>query len=485
MRVIVYALGKIYEREKAQIDWSQIIALADKTEHRETGGNGLPVISPDLLCGMEYDYIAIFSNQYYEEIRMELVGEYSVPYNKIIPWTEIVKGERKSAWQAVKLYQTFLADKSCKKILDVGMSVLSDYFLTKEQFLSGEDVVLDGIRGGRAITNDCLYDAVFEEWGECRGAYNAVLAGTDWQEISAGLDAAAKGKITARYLVFHTGYLRQGASVRDELDGILRKYGQVSCISNLWGILWIVDTCDVQEGDFGDSICIYSVVHKKYNVLSDKLYAALCVGGFQREGGLTEQAGENIAYLNPKINECTALYWIWKNANEDYVGLSHYRRFFYNNEIRSADNYLDKRHALEILKEKGYDIILTKVSPMEDMTVYEQIYHSIDHEVCEKGHDAVRRGIERRQPEYLQAFDEVMSGHNAFLCNMFVARREILDRYCEWLFSFLIEAAEETDVKGCDGYSCRVIGFFAERMWTVWLRKNKLKVKELPYVLVK
>lgn len=78
-----------------------------------------------------------------------------------------------------------------------------------------------------------------------------------------------------------------------------------------------------------------------------------------------------------------------------------------------------------------------------------------------------------------------MNGHSAFLCNMFVTRREILNRYCEWLFSFLIEAAEAIDVEGYDSYSQRVIGFFAERMWTVWLRKNKLKIKELPYVVVK
>ena len=97
----------------------------------------------------------------------------------------------------------------------------------------------------------------------------------------------------------------------------------------------------------------------------------------------------------------------------------------------------------------------------------------------------MRKGIEKHQPEYLQIFDDVMNGHSAFLCNMFVTRREILNRYCEWLFSFLIEAAEAIDVEGYDSYSQRVIGFFAERMWTVWLRKNKLKIKELPYVVVK
>ena len=78
-----------------------------------------------------------------------------------------------------------------------------------------------------------------------------------------------------------------------------------------------------------------------------------------------------------------------------------------------------------------------------------------------------------------------MDGYAIFNCNIFVTKREILDRYCEWLFSFLIEAAEEIDVEGYDSYSQRVIGFFAERMWTVWLRKNRLRIKELPYVIIR
>ena len=83
----------------------------------------------------------------------------------------------------------------------------------------------------------------------------------------------------------------------------------------------------------------------------------------------------------------------------------------------------------------------------------------------------------------MEAFDAVMESHNFYKCNMFVTKREILNAYCEWLFSFLIEAAERIDVSTYDNYSKRVIGFFAERMLTVWLYKNPLKIKELPIAL--
>lgn len=57
---------------------------------------------------------------------------------------------------------------------------------------------------------------------------------------------------------------------------------------------------------------IYVVTHKRYNVRSDNLYYPLCVGEYRQESFLSEHDGENIVYLNKKINECTALYWIWK-----------------------------------------------------------------------------------------------------------------------------------------------------------------------------
>ena len=74
-----------------------------------------------------------------------------------------------------------------------------------------------------------------------------------------------------------------------------------------------------------------------------------------------------------------------------------------------------------------------------------------------------------------------MHGREMYPCNMFVTRWEIFDAYCTWLFSFLIPAAEEADVSRFDDYSKRIIGFFAERMLTVWLVKHpELRIKTLP-----
>ena len=104
--------------------------------------------------------------------------------------------------------------------------------------------------------------------------------------------------------------------------------------------------------------------------------------------------------------------------------------------------------------------------------------------VYEKGFAIVEEALRRHQPDYHERFLEVLDGHLMYICNMFVTRKEIFDEYCTWLFSFLIEAAEQMDVSEYNAYSKRVIGFFAERMLTVWLTRQPLKIKELPYVLL-
>lgn len=480
MKAIIYAMGRIFNRYQEKIDWSHVVAIADKEPKGVKEFEGVPVITAQELAFWEYDYIAIFSDAFFEEIKSELTGEYFISPDRIVSWRDLLADRVGSEPRASRFFRMYIEEYGYKKILDYGMSALPDCYLRKEDFLSGDDTVLDGVVSPSAKQNMCLYDRVYEAENIRAGdTYDAVLV-WDMDQLTDSFWNSIHGHI--KHVLLYTPYLIDGRYHREQTKTTLQRYGEVICLAMPEGLYWRIDLEPRKPAANLEDITIFVVTHKEYNLCHDLLYHPLCVGGYHKDGFLTEQSGENIAYLNPKINECTALYWIWKNTSAQYVGLNHYRRYFYKDRIISRDNYLDIERASEILR--NYDIILAEPDPM-DIFVLDQIRSTTDQELCAKGHRILRDEIKRKQPKYLEAFDDVLNGHCVFLCNMFVTRREILDRYCEWLFSFLIDAANKLDVASYDSYSQRMMGFFAERMMTVWLRRQRLKIKELPRVMAK
>lgn len=476
MKIIVYALGRFFARYIDKIDWRYVIALADIEQKQIECDRNIPVITTNDICSMEYDFIAVFSSKLFEKIKAQLAGMYFIPSEKIVPWTEVLKDNEDISAYALLAYGVFFREKKIRRILDLGMKYLSKMLLTKEELLPWKDGILDGIEDGTFKYNETLYDRIYRDCFECKEIYDAILL---WEDSLCKSGVLRWSCEKARYLLLHTSYMIWTEGARKKLKEGLEIYGNVQYISSQSGIFWIVDT---RYKKIQVDIAIYVVTHKNYWVRFNELYKPVCVGDYDQKGFLTERKGKNISHLNKKINECTALYWIWKNTTEEYVGLNHYRRYFYNNEIKSMDNYLNIEYVAKFLAE--YDIVLPKVYRREEVSVYDQIYLSVDKDLCKKAYMLLRNKIALQQWDYLEDFDQVMDGKNMFVCNMFVTKRKILDRYCQWLFSFLIDAAQEIDVEGYDSYSQRVMGFFAERMWTVWLRKNRLKIKELPYTIL-
>ena len=108
------------------------------------------------------------------------------------------------------------------------------------------------------------------------------------------------------------------------------------------------------------------------------------------------------------------------------------------------------------------------------MEEYKNVHHIKDLENCKKI-------IKKICPEYETAYDKVMDTKKLYQYNMLIARKELVDEYCHWLFSILFELEKITDISDYDKYNKRIYGFLSERLFNVWLEKNdNLKVKELP-----
>ena len=69
-----------------------------------------------------------------------------------------------------------------------------------------------------------------------------------------------------------------------------------------------------------------------------------------------------------------------------------------------------------------------------------------------------------------------MKGHSVHTLNMFVAKKELIDKYCEWLFTILSNVEKRIELGLRNDYQKRVFGFLAERLFNVWIEKNNLEV---------
>ncbi len=175
---------------------------------------------------------------------------------------------------------------------------------------------------------------------------------------------------------------------------------------------------------------------------------------------LTDCEGENISVKNRQYCELTALYWIWKHAKEDIVGLSHYRRHFV-----LPDEWQEIMHTNEI------DVIL----PVPTF-----VYPNIEENYKERHDPAdwefLMKYLEENSPNDYKAARKVFSESLYSPCNMLITHKKILDVLCSWMFPILDAVAKHGGVKE-DAYMNRYPGFISERLITLFFYKNGSRYK--------
>ena len=219
---------------------------------------------------------------------------------------------------------------------------------------------------------------------------------------------------------------------------------------------------------------IIVAAHKPYTMPDDEMYLPVHVGAAGKEsiGYQRDDEGEKISSLNPYFCELTGLYWAWKNLNEDYIGLVHYRRHFAMNgktmEYEQLKPYLGKIKIF--IPKKRWYVIETLQSH------YEHTHYS---EHIEK----TRESILEKYPEYEKMFDKVLKQRWGYMFNMMIADRDILNDYCSWLFDVLFSVFKKIDSSNYSAFEKRYVGRISELLFNVWLKKTiedgRIKKKEI------
>ena len=219
---------------------------------------------------------------------------------------------------------------------------------------------------------------------------------------------------------------------------------------------------------------IYVISHSLEDIQKiekNEIYTPLLVGcnGKDNHGYTSDDTGENISSKNNEYCELTGLYWMWKNSKADIIGLVHYRRYFAK---RKYGKRLEQKDLEEIFQ--NYDIIL----PKKTTSLFKNVYEDYAHWNYAKDLDLCKEAISHQCPEYIESFDKIMNGNSLYYYNMFIAPKEIISNYCEWVFPILEEVEKKVDMTGYDDYQKRIYGFLTERLFDVWIDRENLKVKE-------
>lgn len=227
-------------------------------------------------------------------------------------------------------------------------------------------------------------------------------------------------------------------------------------------------------------IKIIVATHKNYRMPKDDMYVPIQVGaeGKIALGYQPDNVGDNISYKNSNYCELTGLYWAWKNLKADYIGLSHYRRHF-KSPVKSKDKFekIARKSDIEQLLQNNKIIV-----PNKRNYYIETIYSHYAHTLHEEDLICTRSVIEKMYPDYLLSFDDVMKNKSAHMFNMMIMKKELLDKYCNWLFDILFEVEKELDVSDYNDFEARVYGRISEILLDVWIQKNGLCYKEMPVI---
>lgn len=272
--------------------------------------------------------------------------------------------------------------------------------------------------------------------------------------------------------------------------------------------------------------------HKKTNVCEDDIYLPIQVGhaisncelDMQKDDQLCGNKCDNISELNGIYCEMTAMYWAWKNIRKvypdiEYVGLCHYRRYFFvsknkvkdylkyftlklkaivktflnkpfgfmvHDPVYNAFDVTDKRlqrsnKELQGLVE-GYDLVATKPCKLINTTV-EDFFKIIGQDYI----NLMTEIIDSRFSKYKESYHNIISGNRISVANMLIFKTDLLDEYSSFVFNVLEEHINLTKEKGlCDNpkkekiYS-RVSGYLAEVLTCTYIDycKDKYKLKTI------
>lgn len=197
------------------------------------------------------------------------------------------------------------------------------------------------------------------------------------------------------------------------------------------------------------------------------------------KGIILDNTFDNISHLNYLLGDLTGLYWIWKNTNEEFLGVNQYCRFYDDKQLNSLFP-LDKNtlYVFDFIQfnrnawaqyilshgELGLKLLMKAVK-LQTISLTEPMLNTLFH-------------ISKLSP-----------------CNTFFAHKSLFDKTCQILFDiifelyrgskYLLEFTQFGIHTGRDPNDKRLLAFLAERILNVIYHNSKYFFGNINIVPVK
>jgi hypothetical protein len=187
------------------------------------------------------------------------------------------------------------------------------------------------------------------------------------------------------------------------------------------------------------------------------LHAGAALDG-RRLAETADDSGDNISARNRSYAELTATYWVWKNTRCRVKGVCHYRRMLAAGP-----------EALEALESGRIDAVLPLpfVCLPDTRAQWGRFVPPGDWAAAEKALEEAGR------PSGAEA-GEILAGRYHYSYNMLIARAEVFDDYCAWLFG----ALERAEAHGAGAGGGKVMAYMGEVLTSLYFmsRRRGLRV---------
>ena len=190
---------------------------------------------------------------------------------------------------------------------------------------------------------------------------------------------------------------------------------------------------------------------------------------------LTEKKGDNINHLNKYFGEATGIYWIWKNYldkidSKEFIGFCQYRRLWLNNlylnkQKKDYSSLYSKLLTDDNLIFQNKETVLLQPTILKNenlMEQFEKIY----------GKNILRRCIDFLPTKDKDDFFKYLNGNQFSICNMFITKISVFDKYCEEMFPWINHCYEYCLKNNLLlGHNMRLPIFIIERFTSYWFEK--------------